>query len=84
MQGIWKYDLMILAAVGISLAFADDHFGAQVTAEHVKAADERKADVRPEDRMALSHPLQCDAWVMYSGTPGELPRSRCYQRKEAK
>ena len=83
MQGLWKYDLMILVAVGGAIAFADDHYGAQVTAEHVKAADERKADVKPADRLALTHPLPCDFTATHSGPQG-IDRTRCYVRPEAK
>ena len=49
-----------------------------VTAKIVAEVDEKKADAK----FQLSHPLPCDAWVMYSGTPGELPRTRCYVRPE--
>lgn len=55
---------------------------AEVTAAHVKAATERKQDVRPADRLALSYPIDCDATATQSGTPGELPRTRCYIRPE--
>ena len=64
-----------LAVVAYHLtACADD---AEITALIVKETDERKA-VAPE--LVLSHPLDCDAIVMHSGTPGELPRARCYVR----
>jgi hypothetical protein len=48
-----------------------------VTAKIVAEVDEKKADAK----FQLSHPLPCSAWVQYSGTPGELPRTRCYVGK---
>jgi hypothetical protein len=83
-RGLWKLDLLMVAAVVIAFgAFAGFQADrdAEITAEHVKEADERKA-IKPEERMALSAPLQCDATVMHSGTPGELPRTRCYVRSD--
>lgn len=58
----------------LATACADDE---EITAAIVKEVSERKA-VAPE--LVLSHPLDCDAIVMHSGTPGELPRARCYVR----
>ena len=46
-----------------------------VTAKIVAEVDEKKADAK----FQLSHPLEgCTAWTIHSGTPGELPRPRCY------
>ena len=50
---------------------------AEVTAKIVAEVDEKKADAK----FQLTHPLPCSAWVQYSGTPGELPRTRCYVGK---
>jgi hypothetical protein len=52
---------------------------AEVTAKIVAEVDEKKA-LPPQ--VLLSHPLNCSAIVMYSGTPGEMPRTRCYVRSQ--
>jgi hypothetical protein len=70
------------AALALLISGALERQSPDPAPQHVKEATERKQDVRPEDRIALTHPLQCDAWTMRSGTPGELPRARCYQRPE--
>lgn len=74
------YDALLVAVLLIALgSFAgyQADLDVEITAAHVKEAAERKS-VRPEDHVALTHPLQCPAWVMHSGTPGELARPRCY------
>ena len=49
-----------------------------VTAKIVAEVDEKKADAK----FQLTAPIKCDAVVIYSGTPGELQRVRCYVRPE--
>jgi hypothetical protein len=70
--------LLAFFAVLALLAGCGEVESAEVTAKIVAEVDEKKADAK----FQLLHPLQCDAWVMYSGTPGELPRTRCYVRPE--
>ena len=69
----------VLFGVFLAVLMGWDEAGsAEVTAAIKAGADERKA-VSPQDQVALTHPLEgCTAWVMHSGTPGELPRPRCY------
>jgi hypothetical protein len=69
----------ILFGVCLAVLVGWDEAGAAKVTASIKAeADERKA-VRPEDHVALTHPLSgCTAWVIHSGTPGELARPRCY------
>lgn len=66
------------------LVGCDEVESAEVTAKHEQAAQERKSDLRPQDRMALSMPIRCDATATHSGTPGVLPRTRCYVRRGGK
>jgi methyl coenzyme M reductase beta subunit len=67
--------LALLAFIAVVALLAGcDVESAEVTAKIVAEVDEKKA--------TFSHPLKCDAWVVHSGTPGELPRARCYVRPE--
>lgn len=76
--------LLVFVLVLAILAKGGKKSDAEVTAAHVRAATESKQDIRPQDRIALTYPLDCDATVTASGTPGQLPRTRCYIRKGAK
>jgi hypothetical protein len=66
--------LTLFLTVLLVLAAGCDADSAEVTAKIVAEVDEKKA--------TFSHPLKCDAWVVHSGTPGEMPRTRCYVRPE--
>ena len=85
MQGLWMYDLMMAAAVAVALLghseFSATHelIDAEVTAAVEREVSERKADVKPEDRVALTHPLQYDATVTMGAG-----RTRFYVRGEGK
>lgn len=37
--------------------------------------------ITPLADFKASMPLQCDAWVVQSGTPGKMPVARCYSRR---
>ena len=69
--------LMLAVALVASLAGCDAD-SAEVTAKIVAEVDEKKADAK----FQLTAPIKCDAVVIYSGTPGELQRVRCYVRPE--
>lgn len=56
---------------------ADD---AVFTASEVAAAQDRKS-LRPEDAIALSHPLDCDATVRVAVHYHDKTPGRCYVRK---
>lgn len=57
---LWKEDLLVLAAVGLALMAGNDEFkGAEVTALFEREAQEKKTDLRPEDYIALHHPIDC-------------------------
>jgi hypothetical protein len=72
--------LALLAFIAVVALLAGcDVESAEVTAKIVAEVDEKKA-LPPQ--VLLSHPLNCSAIVMYSGTPGEMPRTRCYVRPE--
>jgi hypothetical protein len=72
--------LALLAFIAVVALLAGcDAESAEVTAQIVAEVDEKKA-LPPQ--VLLSHPLNCSAIVMYSGTPGEMPRTRCYVRPE--
>lgn len=64
MQGLWKYDLIFLAAIGGAMLIGKlEQESIQVTAKHERAAAEKKADVKPEDRVWLMLPLECQTWI---------------------
>jgi hypothetical protein len=42
------------------------------------------AAITPLADFKASMPLQCDAWVVQSGTPGVMPVARCYSRTKGK
>jgi hypothetical protein len=72
--------LALLAFIAVVALLAGcDAESAEVTAQIVAEVDEKKA-LPPQ--VLLSHPLNCSAIVMYSGTPGEMPRTRCYVRSQ--
>jgi hypothetical protein len=72
--------LALLAFIAVVALLAGcDVESAEVTAQIVAEVDEKKA-LPPQ--VLLSHPLNCSAIVMYSGTPGEMPRTRCYVRSQ--
>jgi hypothetical protein len=72
--------LALLAFIAVVALLAGcDVESAEVTAQIVKETDEKKA-LPPQ--VLLSSPIRCDAVVIRSGTPGELPRARCYVRPE--
>ncbi len=67
MQGLWKYDLLVVASIGIAIAFGRPDNSAEVTAKHEKAAAEAKADIKPEDALWLRLPLECEQWIATRG-----------------
>lgn len=68
MEGLWKYDVMVLVAIAGALILGGiDRDSAQVTAKHEKAAAEAKADIKPEDAMWLRLPLECQQWIATRG-----------------
>lgn len=71
--------LTLFLTVLLVLATGCDADSAEVTSKIVAEVDEKKA-LPPQ--ILLSSPITCDAVVMFSGTPGELPRTRCYVRPE--
>lgn len=40
-----------------------DHRSAIVTASHERAAAEKKADVKPADKVWMRLPLECETWI---------------------
>lgn len=62
---------MELLTVGIVAAIALvgtlDRSSAVVTAQHERAASERKTDLKPNDRSALMHPLRCQQTISKRG-----------------
>lgn len=57
---LWKEDALVVAAAALGLlAGANDLPGAEFTAKLEQAAHEQKADLRPEDYIALHHPIDC-------------------------
>lgn len=77
-------EYIVPAAVVLGVLIFGPSDNPEVTAAHVKEATERKQDVHPADRIALSMPLQCDATATHSGTPGQMPRTRCYIRRSSR
>ena len=69
--------LTLFLTILLVLTVGCDVESAEVTAKIKAEVDEKKADAK----FQLTHPLPCSAWVQYSGTPGELPRTRCYVGK---
>jgi hypothetical protein len=70
---------LFLTILLVLIAGCGEVESAEVTAQIVAEVDEKKA-LPPQ--VLLSHPLNCSAIVMYSGTPGEMPRTRCYVRSQ--
>jgi hypothetical protein len=70
---------LFLTILLVLIAGCGEVESAEVTAQIVAEVDEKKA-LPPQ--ILLSSPITCDAVVMFSGTPGELPRARCYVRPE--
>jgi len=90
-KGLWKHDLLLAAAVTLALIghreYRDTHelIDAEVTASIERAAYERKTDLTPQDRVALSCPLQdCDATVTAKYHDHQQPCPACYVRKEGR
>lgn len=74
----------LFVALGIALAAAliiggEDRRSAVVTAKHERAAYEKKADVKPEDRVWMRKPLECETWIANCPEPGKpcKPRHVC-------
>ena len=70
--------LTLFLTVLLVLAAGCDAESSEVTAKIKAEVDEKKADAK----FQLTAPIKCDAVVIYSGTPGELQRVRCYVRPE--
>lgn len=74
---------VLAVAAGMALAMLIgtlDRQSAEVTAQHIKAADERKADMPPADRIyPFRLPLEYDFTATHSGPEG-LGRTRFYSR----
>lgn len=63
-KGLWKYDLMFLAAIGGAMLIGRlEQESVQVTAAHERAAYERKTDVKPVDAVWMRLPLECQTWI---------------------
>lgn len=83
-KGLWKLDLAIWAAAGLALfshheyRSTNEPIDAEVIASVEREVSQRKTDLSPKDRLALTSPLDCDAIVAHSkdGKP------RCYVRPE--
>lgn len=58
--------------------------GAEITAQAEAEAHERKTDMRPEDALLLSHPLQYDATITQSGYGITDPKTRYYQARRTR
>lgn len=80
-----KAELAGVAAFGLALwCFGQEFKSAEVTAKIEQAVYERKSDVTPQERIALTHPLDCDATMCarQSSRQGCLTRARCYFRSQ--
>ena len=73
MEDLQEFLLLMLAVALVATLAGCDAESSEVTAKIKAEVDEKK--------ITFTHPLQCDAWVQFSGTPGELPRTRCYVLK---
>lgn len=63
-MSLLKIELSIIGvSVAIVLVSTVDFRSAQVTAKHERDAAERKSDIKPEDRLALTHPLGCGQYI---------------------
>lgn len=67
-MSLLKIELSIIAVsvVLILISTADFH-SAVVTEQLERAAAERKADLKPQDRLALTHPLRCQQTISKRG-----------------
>lgn len=79
-----EYIVPLAIVAGVVLFAPSDK--PEITAAHVKESTERKQDVRPEDRLAMRHPIAlelCSA-TMGSGYHRHLmnrSKERCYMAK---
>lgn len=73
MSDLTKLEIAVLLIIAALLIVGRlDYDSAVVTAAHEAETYEKKS--------MLGLPLDCDAWVVQSGTPGEVPKGRCYAR----
>lgn len=76
----WTALILLFAYLLVStLDYAD-----ALTAEAAQKEERAEAVVAESiaEQPLLSHPLDCDAWTVMSGTPGQMPVARCYSRSE--
>ena len=72
-----EFLLLMLAVALVACLAGCDAESSEVTAKIKAEVDEKK--------ITFTHPLEgCTAWTVHSGTPGELPRPRCYFPRSAK
>lgn len=69
----------LLIALGIVFAAAlilgaIDRRSTEITAKHERAAAERKADVKPEERVWLRAPLECEQFIAMRGAGQQWKR----------
>lgn len=77
-----EFLLLMLAVALVAALSGCGEVDEVVTARIVKETDEKQA-LPPQ--ALLTHPLEgCTAWVMRSGTPGEVARPRCYYPRSSK
>lgn len=85
-MSIFQQELSILAVMFL-IAIAGlavggfDFQSARVTEKHERAAAERKADVKPADRLALTSPLGCGQYVQKCDSRGCKVYAVCIDRR---
>jgi hypothetical protein len=65
---LWKEDLAVVGAMALALLAGKlDFDSAEVTAKIEQTAYEKKADISPQDYVALTAPVGCGQWVAKRG-----------------
>lgn len=78
-EGLWKYELLLIGSIALAvfLASRGEQSAEEVTALHEQEAYEAKSDVKPEDRFALLHPMECQTWIAQCDANRCKPRFVC-------
>lgn len=67
---LWREDAVAAASLVIAVAafnFGDEANDAEVTARIEHEAAQAKADIRPQDYVALTMPIGCGQWIAKRG-----------------
>lgn len=78
-EGLWKFEMLVVASIALALCLGScgDKSAEEITALHEQEAYEAKSDVKPEDRFALLHPMECQTWIAQCGANRCKPRFVC-------